>query len=68
MFAWRSLWPGLREAGQSHQERPNTVAVSLFGLRDLLTPFEERCRIAGPGCTSACQLGTAGSAVDVVAG
>jgi hypothetical protein len=65
LFAFLSLWPALRGGGPWALIGSILVAVSIFGLGDLLTPFErEGCRLADPGCTSTAQLATAGGATD----
>lgn len=67
LFAWRALWPSLRQAGRPAAIGAALLSVSIFGLGDLLTPFErEGCRLADPGCTSAAQLATAGGTLDAV--
>jgi hypothetical protein len=67
LFAWRALWPSLRRAGRPAAVGVTLLAASIFGLGDLLTPFErEGCRLADPGCTSAAQLATTGGTLDAV--
>jgi Protein of unknown function (DUF998) len=67
MFAFRSLWPALREAGRPARVGSILLAVSIFGLGDLLTLFErEGCRLADAGCTAAAQTATAGGWLDAV--
>jgi hypothetical protein len=67
LFAWRALWPSLRQAGRPAAVGTALLAASIFGLGDLLTPFErEGCRLADPGCTSAAQLATTGGTLDAV--
>lgn len=67
MFTWRALWPSLRQAGRPAAVGATLLSASIFGLGDLLTPFErEGCRLADPGCTSAAQLATAGGTLDAV--
>jgi DNA-binding transcriptional regulator of glucitol operon len=65
MFALRSVWPALRAAGRPAKIGAVLLALSIYGLGDLLSPFErEGCRLADPGCTTADQLGTAGGFTD----
>lgn len=43
------------------------LTLSIFGLGDLLSPFErEACRLADPGCTSADQVANSGGALDSI--
>lgn len=65
LFAFWSLWPALREAGLPARIGAILLALSIFGLGDLLSVFErEGCRLADPGCTGAAQTATAGGATD----
>jgi hypothetical protein len=65
LFAFWSLWPALREAGLPALIGVILLALSIFGLGDLLSLFErEGCRLADPGCTGAAQTATAGGATD----
>ncbi|MFC1420917.1 DUF998 domain-containing protein [Streptacidiphilus cavernicola] len=67
LFARAALWPALRQAGAPAKAAAILLALSIFGLGDLLSPFErEGCRIAAPGCTSDLQTATAGGAMDAV--
>jgi hypothetical protein len=67
LFAFRSLWPALRAAGRPAKVGTVLLALSIFGLGDLLTLFErEGCRLADAGCTAAAQTGTAGGWLDAV--
>lgn len=67
LFALRSLWPALRAAGLPARIGTILLALSIFGLGDLLSPFErEGCRLADPGCTAAAQTATAGGTLDAV--
>lgn len=64
-FAWRALWPALRPAGWLGTAGPALLALSIFGLGDLLSAGERvACRVADPGCTSAMQTSNAGGATD----
>lgn len=65
LFAGLVLWPTLRPGGWSAAVGSILLALSIFGLGDLLTPFErEACRHADPGCTAAIQTGNLGGALD----
>lgn len=67
LFAFRSLWPALRSAGWTARVGVILLALSIFGLGDLLTLFErEGCRLADAGCTAAAQTATAGGWLDAV--
>jgi hypothetical membrane protein len=67
LFAFRSLWPALRAAGRPARVGVILLALSIFGLGDLLTLFErEGCRLADAGCTAAGQTATAGGWLDAV--
>jgi hypothetical protein len=64
-FAWAGLWPALRGAGWPALVGTVLLTLSIFGLGDLLSPFERlACRLADPGCTAAGQLGNAGGRLD----
>lgn len=69
VFAWRSLWSALRPASRSGGVYAAIgsalVALSIFGLGDLLTATERLgCRLADPGCTAAKQLSNTGGTMD----
>jgi hypothetical protein len=64
-FLWASVLPTLRSAGWSATLGVVLLTLSIFGLGDLLTPFERlACRLADPGCTAVSQLSNAGGALD----
>ena len=64
-FAWRSLRTALRPAGRLATAASALLALSVFGLGDLLTVSErEACRLADPGCTASSQLSNSGGALD----
>jgi hypothetical protein len=66
-FAWLALWPSLRRAGRLAVAGAALLAVSIFGLGDLLTPFErEACRLADRGCTASAQTANTGGLLDAV--
>ncbi|MFC1414081.1 DUF998 domain-containing protein [Streptacidiphilus sp. N1-12] len=67
VFARASLWPRLRQGGTPAKAAVLLLALSIFGLGDLLSPFErEGCPIAARGCTSDLQTATFGGALDTV--
>ncbi|MEO8907599.1 MAG: DUF998 domain-containing protein [Microbacteriaceae bacterium] len=58
---WKSLGPG----GWTAAVGSLLLALSIFSLGDLLTPFERlACRMADPGCSSAAQTANAGGQLD----
>lgn len=64
-FVILALLPSLRPAGWPATLGCALLALSIFGLGDLLTPFERlACRLADPGCTSTSQLANAGGQLD----
>src|SRR6185437_9831235 len=64
-FAWRSLRPALRPAGRLATAGSALLALSVFGLGDLLTATErEACRLADPGCTASSQVSNSGGTLD----
>lgn len=64
-FTVRSLWPALRPAGRPAAVGCGLLALSIFGLGDLLTPFERMgCRLADAGCTEELQSATFGGGLD----
>lgn len=59
------LRPRLRGTGWAGVGGCVLLGCSIFGLGDLLTPFERlACRMADPGCTAAAQLSNAGGRLD----
>lgn len=65
MFAALSLWPTLSPAGWLAVVGSILLGLSIYGLGDLLTPFERlACRIADPGCSPAAQLANTGGKLD----
>lgn len=65
LFTGLSLWPALRPAGWPAALGVWLLALSIFGLGDLLTPFErEACRQADAGCTAADQVRNLGGTLD----
>ena len=64
-FALLGLLPQLRRAGRTGWAACLLLALSIFGLGDLLTPFERLvCRLADPGCRPSAQLANAGGTLD----
>jgi hypothetical protein len=65
LFAFRSLWPALRAAGRPARVGVFLLGLSIFGLGDVLSVFEQQgCRLADPGCTPDAQTATFGGAAD----
>jgi uncharacterized protein DUF998 len=65
LFAWLSLRPSLRPAGWTATVGSALLALSIYGLGDLLAPFErEGCRLADAGCTPAAQFANSGGKLD----
>jgi uncharacterized membrane protein len=66
-FAWAAVRPALRPAGRWATWTWLLLALSIFGLGDLLSPFErEGCRLADPGCDAAAQVANLGGTLDGV--
>jgi hypothetical protein len=65
LFALRSVRPALRTGGRAATVGAVLIALSIFGVGDLLSPFErEACRAADPGCTGAAQTANLGGKLD----
>jgi hypothetical protein len=65
LFAFRSLWPALQAAGWPARVGVILLGLSIFGLGDLLSVFEQQgCRLADAGCTPEAQAATVGGAAD----
>lgn len=65
LFAFRSLWPALRAAGWPARVGVILLGLSIFGLGDLLSVFEQQgCRLADAGCTPDAQMATFGGTAD----
>jgi hypothetical protein len=65
LFAALSVWPTLRRAGWPAAVGSVLLGLSIYGLGDLLTPFERlACRIADSGCSPAAQLANTGGMLD----
>jgi hypothetical protein len=66
-FAWRALRPALEPGGRLATIGSALLALSIFGLGNLLTATERlSCRLADPGCTAARQLSNTGGKLDDV--
>ena len=64
-FAWFSLRPALRHAGRRTTVGVLLLTLSIFGLGDLLSPFERlACQRADPACSAADQLSNLGGTLD----
>ncbi|WP_456846173.1 DUF998 domain-containing protein [Cellulomonas sp. P5_C6] len=67
VFAWLCVWPSLRAGGWSARVGSILLALSVYGLGDLLTPFERlACRIADAGCSASAQTANLGGTLDTV--
>ena len=67
LFAGLSVWPSLRGAGRPAAIGSALLAVSIYGLGDLLAPLARvACRIADEGCSPSDQLATLGGLLDAV--
>jgi hypothetical protein len=65
LFALLSLRPALRPGGRAATIGAVLLALSIYGLGDLLSPFErEACRLADPGCTGPDQTANLGGVLD----
>jgi len=66
-FSLLSLWPSLRPGGWTAAVGSLLLALSIFGVGNLLSAFERlACRRADPGCTAAAQLTTSGGQLDAL--
>lgn len=65
LFAVLAVPPAFRPAGRVATVGAVLLALSIYGIGDLLSPFErEACRLADPGCTSADQVANTGGTLD----
>ena len=65
LFAGLSVWPALRRARWPAAGGSVLLGLSIYGLGDLLTPFERvGCRLADSGCTQNIQAASPGGALD----
>src|SRR3954454_2483556 len=67
LFALLSLRPALRPGGRAATVGAILLALSIYGVGDLLSPFErEACRLADPGCAGPDQSANLGGRLDSV--
>jgi hypothetical protein len=67
LFTRYALWPSLRTAGRPAAIGATLLALSIFGIGDVLTLFErEGCQLASAGCTSSKQLANSGGSLDAI--
>lgn len=67
MFVVFSLWPSVKRAGLSAKLATVLLGLSIFGVGDLLSPFERLgCRLADAGCTDSLQTATTGGRNDMI--
>lgn len=67
LFTRYALWPTLRAAGRPAAIGAAALALSIFGIGDVLTLFErEGCQLASSGCTSSRQLANSGGSLDAI--
>jgi Protein of unknown function (DUF998) len=65
LFAWLAVRPALRSGGRAATVGAVLLALSIFGVGDLLSPVERQgCRLADPGCTGRDQSANAGGKLD----
>jgi hypothetical protein len=67
LFALIAVWRTFRPGGWTAAVGSILLALSIFGLGDLLTAFERlACQLADAGCTASSQLANAGGTLDAV--
>ena len=67
LFALLAVRPALREGGRRATVGAVLLALSIFGVGDLFSPFErEACRLADTGCTGSDQTANLGGRLDGV--
>ncbi|MEO6114897.1 MAG: DUF998 domain-containing protein, partial [Pseudolysinimonas sp.] len=67
LFALITVWRTFRPGGWTAAVGSILLALSIFGLGDLLTAFERlACRLADAGCTAASQVANAGGTLDSI--
>jgi Protein of unknown function (DUF998) len=67
LFALLSVRPVLRPGGRAATVGAVLLALSIYGVGDLLSPFErEACRLADPACAAADQTANLGGLLDSV--
>ena len=65
VFAWLCVWPTFRGGGWSARVGSILLALSVYGLGDLLSAFERlACRTADGGCSPADKVANVGGALD----
>jgi hypothetical protein len=65
LFALLGVRPALREGGPRATVGATLLALSIYGVGDLFSPFErEACRLADTGCTGADQTANLGGKLD----
>lgn len=67
LFAWLSVRPALRPGGRTATVGAVLLAMSIFGVGDLLAAAERQgCRLADPGCTGPDQRTNLGGKIDTM--
>ncbi|GAB3156636.1 hypothetical protein GCM10027290_54780 [Micromonospora sonneratiae] len=67
LFAWLSVRPALRPGGRAATVGAILLALSIFGLGDLLAAAERQgCRLADAGCTGPDQRANLGGKIDTM--
>jgi hypothetical protein len=67
LFAWLAVRPALRPGGRAATVGAVLLALSIFGLGDLLAAAERQgCRLADPGCTGPDQRDNLGGKIDTM--
>lgn len=67
LFAWLSVRPALRPGGRAATVGAVLLALSIFGVGDLLAAAERQgCRLADPGCTGPDQRANLGGKIDTM--
>ena len=67
LFALITVWRTFRPGGWTALVGSILLALSIFGLGDLLTAFERlACRLADAGCTASSQLSNVGGTLDAI--
>ena len=66
-FAWLAVRPALASGGRRATVGALLLAVSILGLGDLLSPFEQQaCQQADPACSPADQVANFGGTLDEI--
>ncbi|WP_430785499.1 DUF998 domain-containing protein [Actinoplanes sp. G11-F43] len=67
LFAWLAVRPALRSGGRFATVGAVLLALSIFGVGDLLAAAERQgCRLADPGCTGEDQRANLGGKIDTM--